>query len=125
MRKRIILFFAVTSLILGVSGLPASAQSQMEMNAAAAASAEKADKELTAVYQKLHESLKDDAQAQQLLEIAEKSWLKYRDDEAQYEAASDMGGSIHSLAVSTVMKRLTEERTKCLAGILKDGPNIP
>ena len=97
------------------------AQSQSEMNADAEDKADKADKELTAVYQQLLDSMKDDADAQKSLEDAEKAWLDYRDKEAAFEASSNLGGSIYPMVVSGVAKRLTEERIAYLKHVLKDG----
>lgn len=119
---RLLVFLGLVAFIGGTS---IRAQSQMEMNATAADEAEKADKALNVAYRKLRDSLKDDPQSQKLLKDAQLAWLAFRDKEAEYEAAGDLGGSIHPMAVSTVVKRLTEERTRYLEKLLKDGPDIP
>jgi len=123
---RIQFIFALTSSILLAVNAPVHAQSQPEINATAAASADKADQELTATYQKLRASFKDDAQALASLDAAEQAWLDYREKEAEFEASSDFGGSIYPLTVSTIAQRLTEERIKYLKDMIKNGaPDAP
>jgi uncharacterized protein YecT (DUF1311 family) len=126
MRKTLLVPVAVTvGVMTSFAMVPARAQSQPELNAAARVDADKADAELTKTYQSLRDSMKDDSKSQELLDAAEKAWLDYRDKEVEYEAQSDFGGSIYLMAEATVSKRLTMERIKYLQGILKNGPDIP
>jgi len=55
----------------------APAQSQMEMNATAAADLENADRELNALYQKLLKDNQDDPQFCRDLKEAQRAWLKF------------------------------------------------
>jgi uncharacterized protein YecT (DUF1311 family) len=123
--SRLLLFLLIALSLFLSSGGRARAQSQPEMNSAAAADAARADKALTAVYQKLRDSLQDDANAQQALDLAEKAWLDYRDQEAAFEASPNLGGSIYPLTVSTITQRLTQERIAYLQNILKNGLDSP
>ncbi|MCE0497455.1 MAG: lysozyme inhibitor LprI family protein [Methylacidiphilales bacterium] len=115
------LLLALISIIFFGAHAPVHAQSQPELNSAAAASADKADQELTATYQKFRALLKDDAQEQAAFDAAEQAWLAYREKEAEFEASSDFGGSIYPLTVSTAEQKLTEDRIKFLKDMFKNG----
>jgi uncharacterized protein YecT (DUF1311 family) len=101
------------------------AQSQQEMNQAAAADFEKADAELNVVYKEvLAEQL--DEEAVKLLKAAQKAWVAFRDAEAAMAADEMRGGSMAPLLLYSSKARLTEERTKVLRSMLPgDPPEIP
>lgn len=97
-----------------------SAQSQMEMNAEAAADYEKADRRLNAVYAKVQKQL--DAEGRAKLRIAQRAWVEFRDAEAQLHADTEArGGSMAPLILFGTMTRLTEERIAQLEEFLRSG----
>lgn len=99
---------------------PAAAQSQMEMNAEAAAEFEKADRRLNAVYAKVQKQL--DVQGRAKLRIAQRAWVEFRDAEAELHADTEArGGSMAPLILFGTMTRLTEARTKQLEEFLQPG----
>ncbi|MDT7809731.1 MAG: hypothetical protein QOJ70_3544 [Acidobacteriota bacterium] len=94
------------------------AQSQSEMNICADKKFKAADAALNRVYNQLAPKLEADARAK--LKAAEVSWLKYRDDNCDYEAAQFEGGSMQPLIYSSCLERMTKARTEELRGQLKD-----
>ncbi len=85
------------------------AQSQSEMNMCADKRFKAADAVLNRVYNELASKLDTDARAR--LKTAEVSWLKYRDDNCEYEAAPFEGGTIQPLIYATCLERMTKART--------------
>jgi uncharacterized protein YecT (DUF1311 family) len=94
------------------------AQSQSEMNICADKQFKAADAVLNRVYNQLASKLEADARAK--LKAAEVSWLKYRDDNCDYEAAAFEGGSMQPLIYSSCLERMTKARTAELRGQLKE-----
>ena len=94
------------------------AQSQSEMNICADKKFKAADAVLNRVYNQLAAKLEAGARAK--LKAAEVSWLKYRDDNCDYEAAQFEGGSMQPLIRSSCLERMTKARTAELRGQLKD-----
>lgn len=95
-------------------------QSQAEMNMCAAKRFKAADAELNKVYNQLVSKLGDDAGQLAKLKAAEVSWLKYRDDNCDYEASFFDGGSMKPLIYSSCMGRMTKARTAELRGQIKE-----
>ena len=94
------------------------AQSQSEMNICADKRFKAADAVLNRVYNQLASKLDTDARAR--LKAAEVSWLKYRDDNCEYEAAPFEGGSMQPLIRSSCYERMTKARTEELRGQIKE-----
>jgi uncharacterized protein YecT (DUF1311 family) len=93
------------------------AQSQQEMNAEAAESFKKADKELNEVYAKVLANLDD--QAKENLKKSQRAWVAWRDAEAAFRAdAEARGGSMWPLVHEGIRSRLTKERVKGLKELL-------
>jgi uncharacterized protein YecT (DUF1311 family) len=90
----------------------AAAQSQMELNAQAAADLRKSDEQLNAVYNKLRAKISDAGKNK--LQVAQQSWLHFRDQECEFETMGTVGGSIHSMIVAICLTRLTDQRVKDL-----------
>jgi len=93
-------------------------QSQAEMNMCAAKRFKAADAELNKVYNRLASMLAGDNSAR--LKAAEVSWMKYRDDNCDYEADFFEGGSMKPLIYSSCMERMTKARTAELRGQIKE-----
>jgi len=98
----------------------ADPQSQAEMNMCAAKKFKAADAELNRVYNQLVVKLGDDADQRERLKTAETSWLKYRDDNCEFEASFYNGGSIRPLILSSCLERMTKSRTVELRGQIKE-----
>ena len=90
----------------------AAAQSQMELNAQAAADLRKSDQQLNAVYNKLRAKISD--AGKKGLQTAQQSWLRFHDQECEFETMGTVGGSIHSMIVAICLTRLTDQRVKDL-----------
>lgn len=88
----------------------AAAQSQMELNAQAAGDLRKSDEHLNAVYNKLRAKISD--AGKKSLQAAQQSWLRFRDQECEFETMGTVGGSIHSMIVAVCLTRLTDQRIK-------------
>lgn len=88
------------------------AQSQMELNARAADDLRKSDQQLNAVYNKLRARISD--AGKKSLQTAQQSWLRFRDQECEFETMGTVGGSIHSMIVAICLTRLTDQRIKDL-----------
>jgi uncharacterized protein YecT (DUF1311 family) len=90
----------------------AVAQSQMELNQQAAADLRKSDEQLNAVYNKLRAKVSD--AGKKSLQAAQQSWLRFRDQECEFETMGTVGGTIHSMIVAICLTRLTDQRIKDL-----------
>jgi uncharacterized protein YecT (DUF1311 family) len=91
-------------------------QSQMEMNAQAGADLRKSDQQLNAVYNKLRAKISD--AGKKSLQTAQQSWLRFRDQECEFETSGTVGGSIHGMMVAICQTRLTDQRVKDLERLL-------
>ncbi len=107
---RLVLTAASAVAALAISS--AAAQSQMELNAQAAADLRKSDEQLNAVYNKLRAKISDAGKKK--LQVAQQSWLQFRDQECEFETMGTVGGSIHSMIVAICLTRLTDQRVKDL-----------
>ncbi len=87
-------------------------QSQMELNAQAANDLRKSDQQLNAVYNKLRARISD--AGKKSLQTAQQSWLRFRDQECEFETMGTVGGTIHSMIVAICLTRLTDQRIKDL-----------
>lgn len=105
-------FFAGVALV-------AFAQTQAEMNAESATAYEKADAELNKVYKELRAKLSDDQKAK--LKEVQLLWLKYRDKNAEFEAALYEGGSIAPMVYAGALTTATEDRVETLKGMFAEG----
>jgi uncharacterized protein YecT (DUF1311 family) len=103
---------AVAAAIAAIGGGTAVAQSQMELNAQAGSALQKSDAQLNAVYNKLRAKISD--AGKKSLQTAQQSWLRFRDQECEFETMGTVGGSIHSMIVAICLTRLTDQRIKDL-----------
>ncbi|MBV9926872.1 MAG: DUF1311 domain-containing protein [Acidobacteria bacterium] len=122
--------FAATLLCTALLGASASAQktapqvscrdpqSQYEMNVCADRAYKAADAVLNGVYNQLAAKLEEKERAK--LKATEVSWLKYRDDNCDYESSLYEGGSMRPLIYSSCMERMTKARTAELREQIKE-----
>lgn len=94
------------------------AQTQLEMNLKAHNDFVKVDAALNKVYKQLIKAL--GAEDKQLLIIAQKDWLKFRDSHCKFEINDFEGGSIQPLIYSTCLMECTKNRVKDLKTSLKN-----
>ncbi|MEI9992601.1 MAG: lysozyme inhibitor LprI family protein [Rhizomicrobium sp.] len=71
-----------------------------------------ADAALNALYRQL--VAKYDADNKKLLQAAQRSWIKYRDDECAFETNLTVGGTIHSAMETNCRADLTRAQIKRL-----------
>jgi uncharacterized protein YecT (DUF1311 family) len=83
------------------------------------AAVDQANKKLDAVYKQLMGKL--DADGQKALKDAERSWIKWRDDEAMLMAGvgGAIGGSAMRVDFANAQKKLIDQRTELLSEYLK------
>jgi uncharacterized protein YecT (DUF1311 family) len=94
------------------------AQTQAEMNMCASRKFKAADAELNRVYNELASKVEANYRAK--LKVAEVSWLKYRDDNCDYETALYEGGTMRPMVYSFCLERMTKARTAELREQIKD-----
>jgi uncharacterized protein YecT (DUF1311 family) len=87
-------------------------QTQMELNRQASDEFQKADRQLNAVYTKLTAKLSPETKKS--LQAAQLTWIRFRDQECDFETMGTVGGSIHGMMVVGCRTRLTEQRTRDL-----------
>src|ERR1039457_6196222 len=92
-------FFSITSF----------SQTQMEMNTQAAVEYNKADKKLTVVYKELMTFLSSKEQKDILIK-AERAWINFRDNYANYKESYYEGGSIQPMIYLEALTEVTEAR---------------
>lgn len=102
-------FLVPATVLVALATLPVRAQSQRDLDETAQASFTKADRALNATYNALAARLEPDGKA--ALVTAERSWLRFRDDECTFETQLTLGGSMHGMAVVECQARLTRART--------------
>jgi uncharacterized protein YecT (DUF1311 family) len=108
-----LLFAASPALADEADGIDcAHAMAQQDMNICADKDYRAADAVLNATYKKAMVGLDD--HSKDLLRIAQRNWIKFRDAECTYESAQNEGGSIYPLVYAGCMTALTKERTKQL-----------
>lgn len=83
------------------------------------AAVDQANKKLDALYKQLMGKL--DEQGQKALKDAERSWIKWRDDEAMLmaRAGGAIGGSAMRVDFANAQKKLIDQRIEVLTGYIK------
>jgi uncharacterized protein YecT (DUF1311 family) len=94
---------------LALAVAPAVAQSQRQMTDSESAKYAAADKIMTHSYELLMAKISPAGQI--ALRDAQRSWLKFRDDECGFETLGSVGGSVHPMAFLSCKTRLTRART--------------
>ncbi|WP_292532462.1 lysozyme inhibitor LprI family protein [Methylocystis sp.] len=85
---------------------------QTAMNLCAGDNFKQSDAELNAVYQKLLSKISPGGQSK--LREAQKSWIRYRDQQCEFDTMGTIGGSIHSMMLWQCLTDLTAQQTKML-----------
>ena len=71
-----------------------------------------ADKQLNQVYQQVRPTLK--GEQKQLLTSGQQAWIKFRDNNCDFEVYDSRGGTGYEIFRNGCLERLTKERTKLL-----------
>lgn len=87
-----------------------NAQTQGEMNQCAAEDYKKSDKELNLVYQRALE--KTSGELKNLLKLAQKKWISYRDADCKFQTQNTLDGSVYQMNMGICLRKKTEQRTK-------------
>jgi uncharacterized protein YecT (DUF1311 family) len=85
---------------------------QLEMNICADKDYRRADDALNRAYKSAMAG--EDDKGRNLLRIAERAWVKFRDAHCEYATSGSTGGSIHPMDYANCITQLTELRTKQL-----------
>ncbi|MDQ3023078.1 MAG: lysozyme inhibitor LprI family protein [bacterium] len=109
---------AITLCLVVMSALCASAQSQHEMNSAAAAEYKLADAELNKVYRKLRAKL--DGDERRKLIATQQAWIKFRDADCEFAALPSRGGTIYPLVHFGALTEKATARTEELRWCIED-----
>ena len=100
--------FALLPAVAGADCAPTATQS--ELNACTGAAFEAADKTLNTLYSEIRQRLEGDAATLQLLTLAQRAWVGWRDTECDLEAAGVTGGSIYPMIRGQCLTDLTAAR---------------
>ena len=93
----------------------ALAQSQSQLNAAAARDERAADQALNSQYTATINGLSPASRT--LLRNAQRSWISFRDQQCRFESSGVRGGSAWAMVQSGCIARLSNERTRDLRRI--------
>lgn len=94
-----------------------SPQTTLDMNMCSSQEFQAADKKLNQVYQQLQPKI--NTKQKQRLIVAQRSWLKFRDETCDYESGHFEGGSVAPSIYGYCRARVTKERVKDLEGYLE------
>ena len=92
-------------------------QTTVEMNVCSSQEFEAADKKLNQVYQQLQAKIS--TRQKQRLTVAQRTWIKFRDENCDYAKGQFEGGSLAASTYGYCRARVTQERIKDLEGYLK------
>ncbi|MEG4021766.1 lysozyme inhibitor LprI family protein [Microcoleus sp. S13C4] len=92
-------------------------QTTVEMNVCSSQEFEAADKKLNQVYQQLQAKIS--SRQKQRLTVAQRTWIKFRDENCDYAKGQFEGGSLAASTYGYCRARVTQERIKDLEGYLK------
>ena len=94
-----------------------SPQTTLDQNVCSSQEFQAADKKLNQVYQQLQPKL--NSKQKQRLIVAQRSWLKFRDETCDYESGHFEGGSVAPSIYGYCRARVTKERVKDLERYLE------
>ncbi|SDO07142.1 Uncharacterized conserved protein YecT, DUF1311 family [Methylobacterium phyllostachyos] len=95
---------------------PCAGTTQMDLNACAGATYERADAAMNVAYAKLMKQI--GPKTRDGLRAAQKAWLPFRDASCALEAMGVEGGSMQPQVHADCLARVTAARTKVLTGYL-------
>ncbi|WP_017316309.1 lysozyme inhibitor LprI family protein [Mastigocladopsis repens] len=92
------------------------AASTPEMKYCSQQSYQAADKRLNQVYKKVISSL--NSEQKQILTAAQQAWIKFRDNNCDFEVYGNRGGTGYEIFRNGCLERLTTQRTKDLENFI-------
>ncbi|MCZ0899866.1 lysozyme inhibitor LprI family protein [Microcoleus sp. HI-ES] len=92
-------------------------QTTLDMNMCSSQEFEAADKKLNQVYKQLQAKIS--SRQKQRLTVAQRTWIKFRDEKCDYAKGQFEGGSLAASTYGYCRARVTQERIKDLEGYLK------
>lgn len=92
------------------------ATSTVELKYCSQQSYQAADKKLNQVYQQVSSRL--NREPKQLLTTAEQAWIKFRDNNCNFETYANRGGTGYEIFRNGCLERLTKQRTQDLQNYL-------
>jgi uncharacterized protein YecT (DUF1311 family) len=95
-----------------------NAQTTPELKYCSQQSYQAADKQLNQAYQKVTSSIK--GEQKQLLTTAQQAWIKFRDNNCNFEVYPNRGGTGYEIFRNGCLERLTKQRTKDLQDYLSN-----
>src|SRR5471032_294467 len=100
---------------------PLSAQSQIEMTGKAGNELTQAEQRMDKIYAEL--MAKISADSGKMLQTAQQSWRRFRDEECTFKTRGTVGGSVHNMMLYGCQADLTKARVTALERQLncKDG----
>jgi uncharacterized protein YecT (DUF1311 family) len=117
-KKFTIYLVSISSLMILAFGAPASSERQrncknpgstVEHNACANLASEEIDKQLNQVYKSIIANSKG-TEKQKLIK-AQLSWIKFRDNNCDFEVDMNRGGTGYSIFLNECIQRMTKART--------------
>ena len=87
-------------------------QTQIGLDQCADRAFQKADRALNEAYREILRRFGDEAHAKQLLVVAQKAWIAFRDAECAFAVSGSEGGSIYPMEYSLCLEDQTKKRTK-------------
>ncbi|MHB2017574.1 MAG: lysozyme inhibitor LprI family protein [Candidatus Xenobia bacterium] len=112
--------FKYLMILMLVAATPAVAQTQIDLDRAAAKDFKQADADLNATYKKLIARLEPNVRAR--LERSEADWLQFRDADTDARSEVNRGGTIAPMVALEWKAYLTRTRTDQLKAWLKQMP---
>jgi uncharacterized protein YecT (DUF1311 family) len=91
-----------------------AANNRIELERCAVARFRKADAELTAVFRKITSDTNRDGKNRELLQAAQRLWLRYRDATCDWQSDNVRGGSAATLYAINCLAEVTEGQAKYL-----------
>ena len=92
-------------------------QTALDMNVCSSQEFQTADSKLNQVYQQLQAKIS--SRQKQRLTVAQRTWIKFRDENCDYAKGQFEGGSLAASTYGYCRARVTQERIKDLEGYLK------
>ena len=92
-------------------------QTALDMNVCSSQEFQTADSKLNQLYQQLQAKIS--SRQKQRLTVAQRTWIKFRDENCDYAKGQFEGGSLAASTYGYCRARVTQERIKDLEGYLK------
>ena len=112
------LFLKASAEVLGNVLHPGAPLTQADMNRESTENLADIDRKITEVIQELSSLLDDDRRV--LLRSTQDAWMEFRRQQAEYEAANYLGGTIYPVVLGGTAQAIAKERLEKLKQLLED-----